>query len=188
MKYNVNDTTGVIVAGNLTAGNSSNQLCQPKGVAVDRFRFLIVADSSNYRIQNFSNSSYGTTIVMGNSTIPFGQMRDLHIDSYNNIYVTDSDNAQIIKFSFNNKTDIVLSTSNGSGSGTNQFLKPCGNFIDVNQSWYVVDSQNHRVQQLLSGTTTFVTVAGISNINGPAVTQLSNPVAVVVDDNGYVFK
>jgi sugar lactone lactonase YvrE len=188
MKYNVNDTQGTLVAGGFGAGNGFNQLNEPKGVAVDPYGFLIVGDSSNHRIQNFSNSSYGTTIAESNSITPFANMLDLHIDNYNNVYVTDGSSAQITKSNLYNQTDILFSSFNGNGSAANQFNSPSGNFIDINQAWYIADTHNHRVQKWFFRETTGTTVAGITGSAGSNMSQLNNPVAVVVDNNGYVFK
>ena len=188
MKYDANNTTGIVMAGNLGAGNYFNQLNQPKGVVVDQYGFLIVGDSSNHRIQNFSNSSYGTTLAGGNAITPLTDMLDLHIDNYGNVYVTDGSSAQITKSNLNNQTDIVLETHNGSGSKADQFSYPYGNFIDINQQWYIADTGNHRVQKWLPGATNGTTVAGITNLSGSNMTQLNNPIAVVVDNNGYVFQ
>ena len=49
------------IAGNLTAGNSLTQFNSSKGVAVDHHGVIIVADSSNYRIQNLSVGSIVAT-------------------------------------------------------------------------------------------------------------------------------
>jgi sugar lactone lactonase YvrE len=189
MKYYANATSGLDVAGNLTAGSSSSQLNSPKGVAVDQYGAIIVGDSSNYRIQKFPvGSTVGTTIAINSSLNPLGQTRDLHIDVNNNIYVTDSDYSRILKFYPYNGIGVILAPTNGSGSGANQLLTPYGNFIDGNQTLYVADRGNHRIQMWLVGATSGTTVAGVTGIPGSNLTLLNSPNAVIVDNNGYVRK
>jgi sugar lactone lactonase YvrE len=188
-KYYANSTTGIVVAGNLTAGSSATQLNSPKGVAVDQYGSVIVADSSNYRIQQFtSGSMIGTTIASNSSVNPLGQLRDLHIDVNNNIYVTDSDNNQVVKYYPYNGIGVVLAPTNGSGSGANQLLNPYGNFMDGNGTLYITDLGNHRVQKWVASAISGTTVAGITSSPGSNLTQLSNPYSIVVDNNGYVRK
>lgn len=189
MKYYPNSNVGIVVAGNSTAGNSATQLNSAKGVAVDQMGAVIVADSNNYRIQRFLPGSLTATTEAANSSSNLlGQTRDLHIDVNNNVYVTDSDFSRIIKFIPNNGIGVVLAGQNGSGSAANQFLGPFGNFIDGSNTLYVADSGNSRVQMWLSQATAGTTVAGITNSSGSALTQLSNPYAVIADNNGYVIE
>ncbi|CAF3606022.1 unnamed protein product [Rotaria sp. Silwood1] len=187
MKYYANATIGIVVAGNLTAGNSSTQLNSPKGVAVDQYGSVIVADSSNYRIQQFvSGSMIGITLASNSSVNLLGQVRDLHIDVNNNIYITDSDHSQVVKYYPYNSIGVVLAPTNGTGSGANQLSAPYGNFIDGNGALYIADAGNHRVQMWPAGATTGITVAGITGSPGSNSSQLRNPYSIIVDNNGLL--
>ena len=188
MKYNANSTIGIVVAGSGSAGNNYDQLNTPKGVAIDQHGFLIVGDSSNHRIQNFSNGSYATTIAGANAATPFIDMLDIHVNYYDDVYVTDGGTAQITKSRLNTSTEIILKTNNGSGFKADQFLYPYGNVVDVNGSWYIADSRNHRVQKWLPGATNCTTVAGTTNSFGSNMTQLNRPIAIILDNNGYVSR
>jgi hypothetical protein len=53
VKYYANAAGGILVAGNLTPGNSPSQFNQPKGIAIDQTGAMIVGDTANYRIQKF---------------------------------------------------------------------------------------------------------------------------------------
>jgi DNA-binding beta-propeller fold protein YncE len=53
VKYYANAASGILVAGNLTAGSSPSQLNGPKGIAIDQTGAVIVGDTGNYRIQKF---------------------------------------------------------------------------------------------------------------------------------------
>ncbi|CAF3955499.1 unnamed protein product [Rotaria magnacalcarata] len=100
VKYFVNTSTGVLVAGTGTPGSTASELSSPKDVAIDQYGAVIVADSNNYRIQSFLSG-----IITSGSTLPFnslsnvlGQMRDLRINVNNEIYVTDSNQRQVTKY------------------------------------------------------------------------------------------
>jgi hypothetical protein len=149
---------------------------------------IIVADSSNYRIQRFPlGSIVGTTVAINSSTNILGTTRDLHIDVNNNIYVTDSDYSRIVKFYPNNGIGVILAGASGAGSGADQFNQPYGNFIDGNETLFVADYGNDRVQMWLAGATSGTTVAGVTGSSGASLTLLNKPRAVVLDNNGYVI-
>jgi sugar lactone lactonase YvrE len=188
LKYVVNATTGIVAAGDGTSGNSPTRLNSPKGVAVDQMGDIIVGDSSNYRIQQFPlGSTVGITVAINSSVNILGQTRDLHIDVDNVIYVTDSDYSRIVKFYPYNGIGVILAGSSGPGSGPDQFNQPYGNFIDGNQTLFVADYGNDRVQMWTAGATNGTTVAGITSSSGSTLAKLNNPRAVVVDNNGYVI-
>ena len=186
MKYEVNATTGTVVAGTGMPGSGPTELYEPKGVAVDQMGAVIVADSSNYRIQRFPlGSLVGTTIAINSSNNLLGQTRDLHIDVNNGIYVTDSDYSRIVKFYPNNGVGVVLAGSSGPGIGADQLDQPYGNFIDGNETLYIADFGNQRIQMWLHGATNGSTVAGVTNSSGSSLTRLKSPRGVIVDNNGY---
>ncbi|CAF5110420.1 unnamed protein product, partial [Rotaria sp. Silwood1] len=186
LKFTPNSTTGIIVAGNGTAGNESNQLRGPKGVAIDQYGDIIVADSDNYRIQKFVNgSTSGITLAFNSSINPLGQMRDLHIDVNNNIYVTDSDNNQVVKFIPFSSIGVIVAGGGPPGPGTDQLSGPFGNFIDPNGTLYVADDQNFRVMKYFPGSLNGTIVAG-NGTAGSNAYQLSRSISVIVDNNGSV--
>jgi len=188
MKYYANNITGTVVAGGLSPGSSPTQLNDPKGVAVDRSGTIVVADGQNYRIQKFSNGSLtGTTVVSNNSNTLLGITRDIRVDCYNNIMVTDSNYARIVKFTSDGSNMTILVNNNGVGSAADQFKTPFGIFIDNDQTLFVADRGNHRIQMWPSGATSGITVAGINGSAGSSLMELNNPIAVVVDNNGFIY-
>ncbi|CAF3231159.1 unnamed protein product [Rotaria sp. Silwood2] len=188
VKYDVNATTGVVVAGNGTPGNSPSQLRLPKGVAVDQMGAIIVADGGNFRIQRFPfGSTVATTVAINSSANLLGDMRDLHIDVNNNIYITDSDYSRVVKFYPNNENGVILAGNSGAGSAAHQLQGSYGNFIDGNDTLYVADSGNHRVQMWPAGATNGTTIAGITNTPGSGLLRLKSPMQIIVDNNGYYY-
>jgi sugar lactone lactonase YvrE len=177
---------GTVVAGNGTAGASATELNSPKGVAVDQMGAVIVADSSNYRIQRFTvGSIVGITLAINSPSNILGTMRDLHIDVNNDIFVTDSDNSRVVKFYPNDGIGVILAGANGPGIGADQLSSPFGNFVDGNQTLYIADYGNQRVQMWPAGAISGITVAGVTNVSGSGLGYLNNPTSIVVDNNGY---
>ena len=158
-----------------------------KGVAIDQYGAIIVADSNNYRIQRFlPNSTVGVTLASNSSGNLIGQTRDLHIDVNNNIYIADSDYNQIVKYTPYSSMGTVIAGGGSSGSAANQLNGPYGNFIDGNGTLYVTDNGNARILKYLSGSLNGILVAGINDTAGSNLTQFGNPTAIIVDNNGYV--
>ncbi|CAF1684188.1 unnamed protein product [Rotaria magnacalcarata] len=188
VRYYTNDTIGTVVTGNSTPGNSPSELNAPKGIAVDQYGAIIVADSSNYRIQRFPlGSTVGTTLAINSTINILGQVRDLHINVNNEIFVTDSDYSHVLKYYPNNGVAVILAGNYGSGSAANQLSSSYGNFVDGNETLYVADYGNNRVQMYLIGATSGTTIAGITGSSGSSLMQLNGPIAVVVDNNGYIY-
>ncbi|CAF2046351.1 unnamed protein product, partial [Rotaria magnacalcarata] len=186
VKYYAYATVGILVAGNRTKGNDLSELWSPKGVAVDQYGNVIIADSSNYRIQKFPpGSTVGITVAINSSAISIGVMRDLHINVNNVIVITDSTYSRVVKFNASGGVGAIIAGINGVGSGSNQFSSPFGNFIDENETLYVADSGNQRIQMWPAGVNSGITVAGINNSSGSSLGQLSSPNAIVIDNNGY---
>ncbi|CAF1347085.1 unnamed protein product [Rotaria sordida] len=188
VKYYANTAIGILVGGNGTIGDDLSLLSGPKGVAVDEYGNVIVADSDNYRIQNFApHSTNATTIVSNSSAFLIGQMRDLHINVNNIIVITDSTYNRIVRFNPSGGIGTIIAGVNGTGSAADQFFSAFGNFIDTSETLYVADAENHRVQMWSAGATYGITVAGINGSAGSSSGQLSRPLAVIVDNNGYIY-
>lgn len=185
MKYYPGSNLGTIVAGNGTNGSSSSQLSFPRGVAVDQQGNIIVGDSLNYRIQKFlAGSTIGTTFVSSSSSFIIGEIRDLQIDVNNNIYITDSDLNRIVRFSAFNGAPSILAGQSGTGSGPAQLDTPFGTFVSNNETLYIADSLNHRIQMWRPGAASGTREAGVTGTSGSTLSLLWRPNAVIVDQNG----
>jgi sugar lactone lactonase YvrE len=68
-----------------------------------------------------------------------------------------------------------------------QLNSPWGVHVDINNTLYVVDRANHRVQKWLKGYSYGITVAGTSGIIGTNSSLLSSPTAITFDTDYYMY-
>jgi sugar lactone lactonase YvrE len=71
---------------------------------------------------------------------------------------------------------------------SNQLNCPYGLALDSNNSLYITDSHNNRIQKWLSGTSTGITLAGLANgTSGASSTVLSMTTGIVLDSLGNMY-
>ncbi|CAF0921761.1 unnamed protein product [Adineta ricciae] len=180
--WNPNATT---VAGSKSgsSGSTSTRLYYPSDVCVVNNSVFYVLDSSNYRVQRFSNSTTGITVINGTSgagTNQFYSMNDMSIDSNGNIYILDGDNARVTKWLPSASSGTIVAGGNGVGSDTNQFDGAMGMFMDTSATTiWIADTNNHRIVKWTSPTTSTVVCGGYGTENN----QLIYPFGVYVDAN-----
>ena len=86
-----------------------------------------------------------------------------------------------------NSSGVTVAGLTGSaGNGNNQLNAPIDVVLDWAQNLYIVDSNNHRVQKYLFGSSVGTTVAG-NGIPGGSPSQLRDPSRVLVDLNGNLY-
>ena len=100
MRWHIGDTNGTVIAGVAgLLGSNATLLYYPRGITLDQWKNLYVADYINKRVQLFCNgSSTGITIAgmgTGGSTL---SGVDVKLDSQMNLYVSDDGGHRIIKF------------------------------------------------------------------------------------------
>ena len=76
---------------------------------------------------------------------------------------------------------LTVAGGNGQGNGINQLSRPCGLYVDDDQTVYVADHDNRRIVEWKSGATTGQVVAGGHKQQGSGTHQLSDPYDVIVD-------
>ena len=88
-----------------------------------------------------------------------------------------------------NKTGITVAGNAGApGNGSNQLYNPWGLALTYENTLYVVDRHNHRVQKYLQGSSNGTTVAGQANATTCSSYQcLCNSSSIVLDDNENLF-
>ena len=87
-----------------------------------------------------------------------------------------------------NQTGIRVAGSNSAGSNANQLKKPYCVYIDANESLYICDAENDRIQKWTVNASSGTTVTGNSNGNsGSSATELKMPRSLVFDLNGFMY-
>ncbi|CAF4098826.1 unnamed protein product [Adineta steineri] len=87
---------------------------------------------------------------------------------------------------WNQTGQIVAGTTQGSSA--NQLKNPSCLYIDNNNTLYICDHDNNRVQKWSQGATTGTTVAGSSTCSqGSTSTLLKNPIDLTFDNNGFMY-
>jgi sugar lactone lactonase YvrE len=157
-----NLTTGTINTGGLSASS----LNSPEGIAIDSLGNILVADSANNRILNFSSPSLNgqaaahvlgqtlfTTNTVGTTSTTLSSPQGVAIDSSGNIWVTDTSNNRVLKYpshsSDGQAANLVLGqatfTTNTVGTTSTTLSSPQGIKIDSLGNVLVVDSANNRI-------------------------------------------
>jgi sugar lactone lactonase YvrE len=205
-------------SGNVTtlAGNRIGQLTNgigintsfsfPRGVALDSWGNLYVADSSNSVIRKITNvltipnTTRFTSLVAGNRNFtPFSDgvkagatfsfPKGIILDKIGNLYVADTSNNRIRKIT---PAGVVTTLAgNGtagttSGLGTNTiFSSPFGLALDSFGNLLIADTGNNRVRRLALNTG--VTTDYFGNVAGFDTASLRNPEGLAVDYFGNIF-
>ncbi|CAF4712464.1 unnamed protein product, partial [Rotaria sp. Silwood1] len=131
---NIDDygNTSMILAGNSTAGSTSNLLSSPIGIFVDINFNLYVADAGNNRIQLFRFGQLDAITMAGHGVsinfvldYPTGVVVDA--DGY--LFIVDQNNNRIVRWGPND-VRCLIGCSNERGSGSDQLNFPWGLAFD----------------------------------------------------------
>ena len=164
-------------------GSNPGQLFQVHGVAVDRSNYVYVADSSNHRVQKFTQD--GVYLLQwggyGSGNGQFKYPCSLAVDRNGNVYVGDADNYRIQKFS-SNGTYLTQWGNNGRGNGQFDILYG-GIAIDDNGNVFVADNFNCRIQKFTSSGA-YLTQWGTPGY-GPG--QFMRPFGLALDSRGCLY-
>ena len=136
---------------------------------------LYVCDSGNHRVQILNTeleyvNSFG---CHGDGDGEFKYPSDIAQDRVGNLYVTDSHNHRVQVFDCKGQ---FLSTFSKKGATSEQLKNPFGICVGSDQLVYVCDRGNNCVS-VFKTSGEFVTSFG----------QLSDPVGIVIDDDGFVY-
>ena len=159
-----NGTAGVIVAGNGSPGNASNQLNLPSGVFVTDDGTLYIADCGNHRIQKWFKGAESGVTVAGTGTYGGGVLQlncpiKVLVDLSGYMYITDLGNHRIMRWGPNaGQGECIVACSGYLGLGPNMLYQPTSMTFDSSGSLYVNDWKNNRVQkfEMLNETGTVV--------------------------------
>jgi tripartite motif-containing protein 71 len=148
-----------------SAGTENGQFSAPRGAAITKNGNVLVLDTSNNRVEEFSQagkyeSKFGT-LGSGNGQLksPYG----IAVDSKGNVWITDWGNNRVEEFNEKNEflrtfgygvTDAkaefevcTVSCKAGiAGTGTGQFKEPKGIAVTTAGRVYVSDAANNRIE------------------------------------------
>ncbi len=169
VKWNVNASSGELVAGGRGRGNASDQLTEVADVVVDKNGTMYITDHQNRRVQKwFRGAQTGQTIIQNLMANGIAQ------DDEGSLYVSEWTDGQVRKWR-KGETQVILSNL---GGGDRMF-------VDQYRTVYVADQGNDQIIKKAENETQGSVVAGGSH--GSGANQLNRPTSVLVDKLGNVY-
>jgi DNA-binding beta-propeller fold protein YncE len=164
------------------AGAGDGEFNNPTSVATDGSNFVYVADSSNNRIQKFTELGEFVAKWGGPGSAPgqFSTPAGVATDVDGNVYVVDKGNGRVEKFS---PTGEFLTQWGSPGTGPGQLQGPTGIAVDLKGNVFVADTGSNRIVKY---DPTGKAVASWGNA-GTASGQFNAPTGVATDPAGNVF-
>lgn len=194
-------------AGNGTAGYLEGRVVQaifktPRGLAMDSFGSVYVADSDNNCIRKIANGV--TSLVAGSGSAGFADGQgasasfryptQVVVDANGDLIVTDWQNNAIRKVTATGRVTTLAGNGtagylDGNGTGA-LFNFPYGACLDGNGNLYVTDQNNHRIRKVTpSGVVSTFAGSGsaaFADGQGTAASFLS-PLGITIDANGNLY-
>ena len=179
------------------AGNSSNELYWPHGIALHpTSNILYIVDTTNHRIMSYTLGNNSGTLVFGfngagNSNTQLSWPIGLHFDILTNSLVISNHGAnKIVRHVLGSSfwTLIAGDTNGVFGTTPAKFNGPIEAAFDPMGNLYVADRNNHRIQFFYAGQLNATTIAGITGVNDTNATTLHAPWSLRLDSqlNLYV--
>ena len=162
-----------------TPGSGKEQFKFPRGVAVDDYGNILVADGDNHRIQKLASNGQFLAAV-DKASLQFHIPNGIAINTVNNkVYATQYTNCvQVLN------SDLTYSSTFGKyGSSKGQFQDPRGIACDSTGNVYVADGRNHRVQ-VFTAEGKFLRMFGK---HGDGRGELNWPTGIALDSSDMVY-
>ncbi|CAF4132309.1 unnamed protein product [Adineta steineri] len=155
-------------------GNLSANMDTVTMIVIDGTRIPLATTSTS--LTTISSTSSSTTSLTTNSSTTSSTTTTTTTTPFNSCN----------NLRWNQTGQIVAGTI--SGSNANQLKNPSCLYIDNNNTLYICDYDNNRVQRWFQGGATGVTVAGSSTgTQGSTSTLLRNPIDLTFDENGFMY-
>ena len=164
-------------------GSGRGEFSSPLGIDIDNEGRLYLADSGNQRVQILdAKGSFIEEIKLPQQNGHPADPTDVVVDNLNNrCYVVDNDNHQVLAYDL---TRLALIRTYGShGAGKDRFRYPFFIALGKEQTLYVVDVINTRVQVLNSEGLFIAEIGGWGVEKG----EFFRPKGVAVDKNDRVY-
>jgi DNA-binding beta-propeller fold protein YncE len=158
MRYLPNNSVGMMIAGNGTAGMAITQLNLPRGLIYDMMtNSLVIANSAGNNIVRWVLGSHNWTLlagsqsgVEGNSSLSLKSPKDMVFDSMGNLYVPDEGNHRVQVFSPGQLNGTTIAGTTGVSGASAIRLAACTSIaLDSRFHVYVTEFQNARVQKFV---------------------------------------
>ncbi|CAF1215172.1 unnamed protein product [Adineta steineri] len=168
-------------------------LYKPTGIFIDSLGNIYITSKWCNWVTKWNPNATNATLVAGSLTAASGSDSQhlntpygLFVDEIHSLlYVTDAVNNRVQRFALGNLTGVTVAGGNGQGTASNQLNFPSA--IRISQrdnSYYVCDYYNNRIQRWAIGATYGVTIAGSSTgVVGSALNLLNAPYDIWVDPN-----
>lgn len=146
-----NETTVVVGSLGGLSGSSAATLSHPRGIYVDTYLRLFIADSGNNRIQRVSSgANVGVTLIGpgSSSTITLNGPTAVILDYWSYVFIADTGNHRIIGGGASGYR-CVVGCSNSYGSAADQLNGPSGLSFDNDGNLFVADQNNSRIQKFI---------------------------------------
>jgi sugar lactone lactonase YvrE len=103
VKWPVNATEGIVVAGGNGNGSETNQLNIPGGIIVDERETIYVVDEYNHRVLSISAGTQSGIVIagghgLGNAPNQLHYPVTLAFNGQGDLYVSDTDNSRVQMF------------------------------------------------------------------------------------------
>ncbi|MEN6342893.1 MAG: PKD domain-containing protein, partial [Methanospirillum sp.] len=123
--------------GDGTSGAADGEFDQPRGIAVDKYGDVYVADYGNNRIQKFrpDGTFVATWGTPGSGNGQFSSPNDVDVDPAGNVYVADTGNHRVQKFAPILEPDFTATPKLGIAPLTVQFNDTTPNGQPLSWSW-----------------------------------------------------
>jgi len=169
-------------SGKIISSWGANYFIMPHGLTVDKQNNIWLTDVGLHQIFKFSHDGnllmkLGVAKVPGNDSIHFNLPTDIAVADDGSFYVSDGyGNSRVVKFSSTGK---YIKAWGRYGNKPGEFKIPHGIAIDQNNTLYVADRQNNRVQ--------------LFNTSGNFLKELKNDVqveqlpSIAIDKAGHLF-
>ena len=136
-------------SGKIINSWGENYFIMPHGLTVDKQNNIWLTDVGLHQIFKFSHDGkllikLGVAKVPGNDSLHFNLPTDIAVADDGSFYVSDGyGNSRVVKFSSTGKYIKAWGTY---GNKPGEFMIPHGIAIDQNNTIYVADRQNNRIQ------------------------------------------
>ena len=190
------------VAGNGTCGSRDGnggaaRFCSPRGIALDRWGNLWVADSGNHTVRRIEPSGYVSTVagspgVCGSRDgrgggAQFCDPQDIEVDQWGNVYVVDTGNSTVRMIDQDGDVTTLAGQPGqcgaaDGGSGASRLCAPGGIAVEGNDL-YIADTGNATIRRINLDNVTS-TVAGVAGrralVLGALPGSLDRPIGITL--------